>query len=82
VKALGSESILVYSKYQHDLLRFEKILSQSLPDVDIKYADTPENADQYFANATILYGWGFPAEWLRRIPNLRGSRKWAPASTT
>ena len=27
-----SQSILVYSKYQHDLPKFEKVLSQALPD--------------------------------------------------
>jgi glyoxylate/hydroxypyruvate reductase A len=75
VKILEPESILVYSKYRHDLPRFEKILAQSLPGVDIKYADTPENAERYFADATILYGWGFPAAWLRQIPRLRWVQK-------
>ena len=71
----NAESILVYSKYQHDLPRFSKVLSESLPDTEINYANTPEEAEQYFADATILYGWGFPAAWLRRIPNLRWVQK-------
>ena len=70
-----SQSILVYSKYQHDLPKFEKILSKALPDMEINYADTPEHAEQHFPNTTILYGWGFPAAWLRQMPHLHWVQK-------
>jgi glyoxylate/hydroxypyruvate reductase len=70
-----SESILVYSKYQHDLSRFKEALSEALPELEINYADTPEDAERYFSNATILYGWGFPTAWLRHIPNLQWVQK-------
>ena len=40
-----SQSVLVYSKYRHDLPKFEKLLSQALPDIEVNCADTPENAD-------------------------------------
>ena len=56
-----SQSVLVYSKYRHDLPKFEKLLSLALPGIAINYADTPERAQRYFAGTTILYGWGFPA---------------------
>ncbi|MCX7309083.1 MAG: D-2-hydroxyacid dehydrogenase [Afipia sp.] len=68
-------SILVYSKYQQDLPRFRKVLSHSLSDVRIEYANTPEEAKEFFASTTILYGWGFPPEWLREIPNLAWVQK-------
>ena len=69
------DSILVYSQYQHDVPRFEKVLSKSLPDVAINYAATPEEAERYFGETTILYGWGFPSAWLRKIPHLRWVQK-------
>jgi glyoxylate/hydroxypyruvate reductase A len=65
-----AQSILVYSKYRHDLPKFERILSEALSDIRINYADTPEHARQYFADTTILYGWGFPAAWLQQMPRL------------
>lgn len=70
-----AQSVLVYSKYRHDLPKFEKLLSQALPDIAINYADTPESAEQYFAGTTILYGWGFPAAWLSRMPRLEWVQK-------
>lgn len=70
-----SQSILVYSKYQHDLPKFEKVLSEALPDVEINYADTPERAERHFPRTTILYGWGFTAAWLRQMPQLRWVQK-------
>ena len=77
-----SQSVLVYSKYRHDLPKFEKLLSQALPDIEINCADTPENAERYFAGTTIFYGWGFPAAWLSRMPRLQWVQRWAPVSTT
>src|SRR3954470_23893881 len=71
----NSQSVLVYSKYRHDLPKFEKLLSQALPDIEVNYADTPENAERYFAAATVLYGWGFPAAWLSRMPRLQWVQK-------
>lgn len=71
----GSQSILVYSKYQHDLPKFEKLLSKALPNIEINYADTPECAEQYFPRTTILYGWGFPTAWLRQMPHLQWVQK-------
>ena len=70
-----SQSVLVYSKYRHDLPKFEKLLSQALPDIEVNCADTPENAERYFAGATVLYGWGFPAAWLSRMPRLQWVQK-------
>jgi glyoxylate/hydroxypyruvate reductase A len=71
----ASQSILVYSKYRHDLPKFEKALSSALPDLEINYADTPERAERHFPNTTILYGWGFPAAWLRQMPQLQWVQK-------
>ena len=73
VKSPGS--ILVYSKYTHDLPKFERILSSSLPGLEINFADAPERAEKYFPETTIFYGWGFPAAWLRRMPKLRWVQK-------
>jgi glyoxylate/hydroxypyruvate reductase len=70
-----SHSVLVYSKYRHDLPKFEQALSKALPDIEINYADTPEHAEQYFPRTTILYGWGFPADWLRQMPQLQWVQK-------
>jgi glyoxylate/hydroxypyruvate reductase A len=73
VKSPGS--ILVYSKYTHDLPKFERILSSSLPGLEINFADAPERAEKYFPETTIFYGWGFPAAWLERMPKLRWVQK-------
>lgn len=69
------DTVLVYSQYQHDVPRFENVLSRLLPDVAINYATTPEEAEQHFDKTTILYGWGFPSAWLREIPHLRWVQK-------
>jgi glyoxylate/hydroxypyruvate reductase A len=70
-----SQSVLVYSKYRHDLPKFKQALSKALPDIEINYADTPADAEQYFSRTTILYGWGFPADWLRQMPQLQWVQK-------
>ncbi len=71
----SDESILVYSKYQGDLPRFKAVLSRALPNCAINYAADLRDAERYFPETTILYGWGFPVAWLRRIPNLRWVQK-------
>lgn len=70
-----SQSVLVYSKYRHDLPKFEQALAKALPDIEINYADTPQDAEQYFPRTTILYGWGFPATWLQQMPHLQWVQK-------
>ena len=67
--------VLVYSKYDFDLDRFRRVLGEALPGVVLNYAGSPEEAAPYLADAEILYGWGFSAELLRRMPKLRWVQK-------
>ncbi len=67
--------VLVYSKYDHDLERFRRILSNALPDVAFNYAGSPNEALPYLANAQILYGWGFSRDLLLMMPALRWVQK-------
>jgi glyoxylate/hydroxypyruvate reductase len=68
-------SILVYSVYASDIPRFEQLLARGLPDVPIHCATSPEEAAPHFADACILYGWGFPPEMLKNMPRLRWVQK-------
>jgi glyoxylate/hydroxypyruvate reductase A len=67
--------ILVYSEYAEDLPRFERLLSAALPGVEIHYARSLDEAAPHLERATIFYGWGFPVEVLRRMPELRWVQK-------
>ena len=67
--------ILIYSIYQPDIPRFERLIARALPDVAIACARTPEEAAPYLDDAVILYGWGFPPEMLGRMPKLRWLQK-------
>jgi glyoxylate/hydroxypyruvate reductase A len=69
------QPILVYSKYVSDLARFQRLLSAALPDVEIHYAGSAAEAAPQLERAQILYGWGFSADVLRRMPNLRWVQK-------
>ena len=74
--------ILIYSIYQPDIPRFERLIARALPDVAIACARTPEEAAPYLDDAVILYGWGFPPEMLGRMPKLRWLQKMGGESTT
>jgi glyoxylate/hydroxypyruvate reductase A len=65
----------VYSEYSADLPRFERLLSAALPEVEINYAKSPDEAGPHLERATIVYGWGFPAGLLSRMPRLRWVQK-------
>lgn len=67
--------VLVYSKYDFDLDRFRRILEAALPGVTCNYAGSPAEAEPHLADAEILYGWGFSADLLRRMPKLRWVQK-------
>jgi glyoxylate/hydroxypyruvate reductase A len=67
--------VLVYSKYDWDLKRFDRILGEALPGVTVNYAGSPEQAQPYLADAQILYGWGFSSALLRAMPKLRWVQK-------
>jgi len=67
--------ILVYSIYEPDIPRFERLIARALPDVAIACARTPEEAAPYLDDAVVLYGWGFPPEMLGRMPKLRWLQK-------
>lgn len=67
--------ILVFSKYTQDLPRFERLLSAALPDVEIRYARSVEEAAPHLSRAQILYGWGFSADLLRKMGSLRWVQK-------
>ena len=67
--------ILIYSIYEPDIPRFERLIARALPDVVIACARTPEEAAPYLDDAVVLYGWGFPPEMLRRMPKLRWLQK-------
>ena len=73
------QPILVYSKYVSDLPRFQHLLSTALPDVEIHYASSATEATPHLERVQILYGWGFFADLLRRMPNLRWVQKMGPA---
>jgi glyoxylate/hydroxypyruvate reductase A len=62
--------ILVYSIYQSDLARFERLLARALPGVVIHSASSPDVAAPYLHDAAILYGWGFPPTMLHEMLNL------------
>ena len=67
--------ILIYSIYQSDLVRFQRLLAGALPDVAIACASTPEEAASHLDDAVILYGWGFPSDMLEQMPKLRWLQK-------
>jgi glyoxylate/hydroxypyruvate reductase A len=67
--------ILLYSIYESDLARFERLLAQALPAIPIRCAISPEQAAPHLAQAAILYGWGFPPAMLRKMPKLRWVQK-------
>jgi glyoxylate/hydroxypyruvate reductase A len=67
--------ILVYSEYTADLPRFERLLSAALPEAEIHYARSLDEAIPHLERATIFYGWGFPAEFLSKMPKLRWVQK-------
>src|SRR5271165_2322118 len=67
--------LLVYSIYESDMARFERLIANALPDIAIGRASTPAQAAPYLHEAVILYGWGFPPEMLERMPNLRWLQK-------
>jgi glyoxylate/hydroxypyruvate reductase A len=67
--------ILVYSEYAADLPQFERLLSAALPDVEIHYAKSLDEAIPQLERATIFYGWGFPAALLSKMPKLRWVQK-------
>jgi glyoxylate/hydroxypyruvate reductase A len=67
--------ILVYSIYQSDIARFERLLARALPDVSIHCASSPQQATPYLDDAVILYGWGFPPEMPARMRKLRWLQK-------
>jgi len=67
--------ILIYSIYQSDLVRFQRLLAGALPDVAIACASTPEVAASHLDDAVILYGWGFPSDMLEQMPKLRWLQK-------
>jgi glyoxylate/hydroxypyruvate reductase len=67
--------ILVYSIYESDIARFERLLAPALSDIAIACATSPEQAAPHLHDTTILYGWGFPPEMLERMPNLRWLQK-------
>lgn len=69
------QPILVYSKYVWDLSRFRDLLSTALPDVEIHYAGSVTEAEPYLERIEVLYGWGFSADLLRRMPKLRWVQK-------
>ena len=71
----GPGPILVYSKYANDLQRFRRILQPALAPVEIGYAGTPDDAEPYLASTEVLYGWGFSAAMLARMPKLRWVQK-------
>ncbi|HKU96834.1 MAG TPA: NAD(P)-dependent oxidoreductase [Vineibacter sp.] len=73
--ALRGGPVLVYSKYDWDLDRFRRVLGAALPGVTFNYAGSPAEAEPHLADAEILYGWGFSAELLRRMPKLRWVQK-------
>jgi glyoxylate/hydroxypyruvate reductase A len=50
-------------------------LSAALPEVEIHYARSFEEAVPHLGRASILYGWDFPAELLSRMPKLRWVQK-------
>jgi glyoxylate/hydroxypyruvate reductase A len=67
--------ILVYSIYQSDIARFERLLAHALPDVSIHCASSPQQAAAFLDDAVILYGWGFPPEMPARMRKLRWLQK-------
>jgi len=67
--------ILVFSPYTHDLPRFQALLRAALPDVALHVAASVADAAPHLAKTQILYGWGFGAETLRRMPALRWVQK-------
>lgn len=70
----GAE-ILVYSQYAGDLPRFRRLLEVALPGVPAAYAGTEAEAQPHLETVRVLYGWGFPRDMLRAMPNLRWIQK-------
>jgi glyoxylate/hydroxypyruvate reductase len=67
--------VLVYTRYAPDIPRFREILTSELPDENMWFASSPEQAAPHLAAARVLYGWGFPAGMLREMPQLRWIQK-------
>jgi glyoxylate/hydroxypyruvate reductase A len=67
--------ILVYSIYESDIARFERLLARALPGIAIHCASSLQQAGPYLDDAVILYGWGFPPAMLEKMPKLRWVQK-------
>lgn len=68
-------NLLVYTKYAGDISRFRGLLTRALPDITIAFAASAAEAEPHLRHANILYGWGFPAGMVERMPNLRWIQK-------
>jgi glyoxylate/hydroxypyruvate reductase A len=68
-------SVLVYTKYAGDIPRFRELLIRALPGVTIAFATSAAEAEPHLPHANVLYGWGFPAGMVERMPNLRWIQK-------
>ncbi|CAN5724933.1 glyoxylate/hydroxypyruvate reductase A [soil metagenome] len=67
--------VLVYTKYAGDIDRFRHLLTTALPGESIAFATTAAQAEPHLASASILYGWGFPAGMVQRMPKLKWIQK-------
>lgn len=68
-------SLLVYTKYAGDMPRFRSLLAQHLPGESIGFATSSQEAAPFLADASVLYGWGFPAGMVESMPKLRWIQK-------